>query len=37
MIATVAWRYSATLLTCDADLEHIAAVAGIELDQPATT
>jgi predicted nucleic acid-binding protein len=34
MIAAVAWRHHATLLTCDADLLHIARVAGIELDQP---
>jgi predicted nucleic acid-binding protein len=34
MIATVAWRCRATLLTCDADLEHIASIAGIGLDQP---
>lgn len=34
MIASVAWRCGATLLTCDTDLEHIAAVAGIGLDQP---
>jgi predicted nucleic acid-binding protein len=32
MIAAVAWRQQATLLTCDADLEHVARVAGIELD-----
>jgi predicted nucleic acid-binding protein len=34
MIAAVAWRCRATLLTCDADLEHIAGLAGIELDLP---
>jgi predicted nucleic acid-binding protein len=32
MIAAVAWRHRATLLTADADLRHIARVAGIELD-----
>jgi predicted nucleic acid-binding protein len=36
MIAAVAWRCRATLLTCDADLEHIASIAGIGLDQPTT-
>jgi hypothetical protein len=34
MIAAVAWRCGASLLTCDADLKHIAAIAGITLDQP---
>ena len=34
MIAAVAWRCQASLLTCDADLQHIAAIAGINLDQP---
>jgi predicted nucleic acid-binding protein len=33
MVAAVAWRHRATLLTSDADLHHIARVAGIELDQ----
>jgi predicted nucleic acid-binding protein len=36
MIAAVAWRHSATLLTCDADLERVAAVIGVALDQPAS-
>jgi predicted nucleic acid-binding protein len=34
MIAAVAWRQQATLLTCDADLHRVARVIGIELDQP---
>jgi len=34
MIAAVAWRSKAALLACDADLDHIARVIGIELDQP---
>ena len=33
-IAAVARRYQATLLTCDADLNRVARVIGIELDQP---
>jgi predicted nucleic acid-binding protein len=36
MIAVVAWRYQATLLACDADLDRVARVVGIELDQPST-
>jgi len=35
MIAAVAWRYKATLLACDADLDRVARVIGIELDEPA--
>ena len=34
MIAAVAWRYHATLLTWDADLHHVARIIGIELDGP---
>jgi predicted nucleic acid-binding protein len=34
MIAAVAWRHRAALLTCDADLDRVAGVIGIELDQP---
>ena len=34
MIAAVARRHQATLLTCDADLNRVARVIGIELDQP---
>ena len=34
MIAAVAWRYQAALLACDADLDRVARVIGIELDQP---
>lgn len=33
MIAAVAWRSGATLLAADADLERVAAVMGIELDE----
>ena len=33
MIAAVAWRYHATLLTCNADLHHVARIIGIELDE----
>lgn len=33
LIASVAWRRAAALLTCDADLEGVARVVGIELDQ----
>jgi predicted nucleic acid-binding protein len=33
MIAAVAWRQQATLLARDADLAHVALVAGIELDE----
>lgn len=32
MIAAVAWRRAATLLCCDADLERVAQVIGIDLD-----
>ncbi|MEJ7630323.1 MAG: PIN domain nuclease [Nocardioidaceae bacterium] len=32
MIAAVAWRHHATLLTCDADLARVAGVIAIELD-----
>ncbi|MGH3191536.1 MAG: type II toxin-antitoxin system VapC family toxin [Streptosporangiaceae bacterium] len=35
MIATVAWRHQASLLACDADLDRVARVIGIELDEPA--
>jgi predicted nucleic acid-binding protein len=35
MIAAVARRHQATLLTCDAGLSRAARVIGIELDQPA--
>jgi predicted nucleic acid-binding protein len=31
MIAAVAWRHQAMLLTCDADLDRVARVVGIEL------
>ena len=34
MIAAVARRHQAMLLTCDADLNRVARVIGIELDQP---
>jgi predicted nucleic acid-binding protein len=34
MIAAVAWRQRATILACDADLDRVARVAGIELDRP---
>jgi predicted nucleic acid-binding protein len=33
MIAAVAWRHQATLLACDADLDHVARIIGIEMDQ----
>jgi predicted nucleic acid-binding protein len=33
MIAAVAWRFKATLLACDADLDRVARVIGIELDE----
>ena len=36
LIAAVAWRYQAILLACDADLDRVARVVGIELDQPST-
>jgi predicted nucleic acid-binding protein len=32
MIAAVAWRHQATLLACDSDLDHVARVIGMELD-----
>jgi len=32
MIAAVAWRYQATLLACDVDLDRVARVSGVELD-----
>ena len=35
MIAAVAKRHEATLLACDADLDGVARVIGIELDRPA--
>ena len=34
MIAAVAWRNQATLLACDRDLDDVARVIGIDLDQP---
>jgi predicted nucleic acid-binding protein len=34
MIAAVAWRYNASLLTWDADLHHVARVIGIKMDEP---
>jgi predicted nucleic acid-binding protein len=34
MIAAVAWRHGASILACDADLDRVAGVTGIELDQP---
>jgi len=34
-IAAVARRHEATLLACDVDLERVARVIGVELDQPA--
>lgn len=34
MIAAVAWRQQAAILACDADLDRVARVAGIEVDQP---
>ncbi len=33
LIASVAWRRSAVLLTCDADLDGVARVVGIDLDE----
>ncbi len=33
MIAAVAWRRGATLLSCDVDLERVAQVVDIELDE----
>jgi len=35
MIAAVAWRSKATLLTCDVDLDRVARVIGLELDEAA--
>jgi len=35
MIAAVAWRHEATLLACDIDLDRVARVIGVKLDQPA--
>lgn len=34
MIAAVAWRKQAAILACDVDLDRVARVIGIELDQP---
>ena len=34
VIAAVAWRNQATLLACDRDLDDVARVIGIDLDQP---
>jgi len=34
MIAAVAWRQQAAILACDVDLDRVARVIGIELDQP---
>ena len=33
MIAAVAWRHQATLLACDADLDHVARIIGIQMDE----
>jgi predicted nucleic acid-binding protein len=33
MIAAVAHRYRAALLACDSDLDHVAGVIGIDMDQ----
>ncbi len=33
MIAAVAWRHRAALLCLDGDLEHVAAVIGVDLDE----
>jgi predicted nucleic acid-binding protein len=33
MIAAVAWRSKATLLACDVDLDRVARVIGLELDE----
>ena len=35
LIAAVAWRYKATLLACDVDLDRVARVIGVELAEPA--
>jgi predicted nucleic acid-binding protein len=32
MIAAVAWRREATLLACDADLDRVAGVIGLRID-----
>lgn len=32
VIASVTWRHGATLLACDADLDRVAGVVGIDLD-----
>jgi predicted nucleic acid-binding protein len=34
MITAVAWRQQAAILACDVDLDRVARVVGIELDQP---
>jgi predicted nucleic acid-binding protein len=33
MIAAVARRHQVTLLACDSDLDHVAGVIGIDLDE----
>ncbi len=33
MIASVAWRHGAALLACDADLDRVARVVGLDLDE----
>jgi predicted nucleic acid-binding protein len=33
MIASVAWRWGASLLSCDADLDRVATVIGIPMDE----
>ena len=35
LIAAIARRHEATLLACDVDLDRVARVIGVELDQPA--
>ena len=35
MIAAVAWRSQATLLACDVDLDRVARIIGLELDEAA--
>jgi predicted nucleic acid-binding protein len=35
MIAAVAWRHGASLLARDSDIEHLAQIVGVELDQAA--
>lgn len=37
MIAAAAWRAGAALLCCDADLQHVATVIGLELDHGSPT